>query len=47
MIVKSKTTTEKRPMIDVRATQDAFENNEIPDSGWIRSDEILVSPWTD
>lgn len=46
VIARSTTTTEKRLMIHVRATREAFENNEISDIGWIRTDENIADGLT-
>lgn len=46
IIVKSRTNTEERLMIDVRATQKVFANSDISDIGWVRSDEDIVEGLT-
>lgn len=36
VVVKDTTTTEKRLMLDLRATREAFERNDITEREWIR-----------
>ena len=39
VIVKNSTTTERRLMIDLQATREAYGNHEISDIGWVKSDD--------
>lgn len=42
VIMKSSTPIEKRLMIDIEATREAFERMEINNVGWIRSEYIVA-----
>lgn len=39
VIIKNSSTTERRLMIDIQATREAYGNKEIVDIGWVRSED--------
>lgn len=46
IIVKSTVTTEKRPMIDIKATREAYDCNKITIIGWIRTNRHIADGLT-
>lgn len=46
VIIKASTTTERRLMIDIRATREAYVREEINDVGWISSEDNIADAMT-